>query len=45
MANERAYTTRNSGTKEKPVWERFFAITVADAILMSDKDGEEVKVK
>ncbi len=40
MANERAYTTRNTGTKEKPVWERWFAKTVADAVLMSDRNGE-----
>ena len=44
MANERAYTTRNTGTKEKPVWERWFAITVADAVRMSDKDGEEKNI-
>ena len=40
MANERAYTHRNVGTKEKPVWSRWFAKTVADAVLMSDRDGE-----
>lgn len=40
MANERVYTTRNVGTEENPTWEIWFAITVADAVLMSDKDGE-----
>ncbi len=40
MANERAFTYRNTGTKEKPVWERWFAKTVADAVLMSDKADE-----
>lgn len=40
MANERSYTKRNVGSKEKPIWEIWFAITVADAVLMSDKKGE-----
>ncbi len=40
MANERVYTTRNVGNEEMPRWERWFAITVADAVMMSDKDGE-----
>lgn len=40
MANERAYTTRNAGTQENPSWEVWFAVTVADAVLMSDKDNE-----
>lgn len=44
MVNERAYTFRNVGKKEKPVWEKWFAITVADAIMMSDKDGEEKNI-
>lgn len=45
MVNERAYTTRNVGKKEKPIWERWFAITVADAVLMSDKDGETQNIR
>lgn len=40
MANERAYTLRNVGTEEAPVWELWFAVTVADSVMMSDKDGE-----
>lgn len=40
MANERAYTLRNVGTEKAPIWERWFATTVADAVVMSDKDGE-----
>lgn len=40
MANERSYTLRNVGTPDVPVWEIWFAITVADAVMMSDKDGE-----
>lgn len=40
MANERAFSYRNVGTKESPVWEKWFQKTVADAVLMSDSDGE-----
>lgn len=40
MANERVHTLRNAGTEETPVWEKWFAVTVADAVLMSDRDGE-----
>lgn len=40
MANERVITVRNTGTEEAPVWERWFAFTVADAVLISDKDNE-----
>lgn len=36
MANERVYTLVNKGTEEKPVWEIWFAITVADAVKMTD---------
>lgn len=36
MANERIYTARNAGTKEAPKWELWFAITIADAVKMSD---------
>lgn len=39
MAKERVFTYRNVGTSEKPVWEKWFQKTVADAVLMSD--GEE----
>lgn len=40
MAKERSYLNRNVGTKESPVWEKWFAITVADAVMMSDGDDE-----
>lgn len=40
MAKERAFLNRNVGTKESPTWEKWFAITVADAVMMSDADGE-----
>ena len=40
MANERAFSYRNVGTKESPVWEKWFQKTVSDAVLMSDKEGE-----
>lgn len=40
MANERVQLTRNTGTESTPVWQKWFAITVADAVKMSDKDGE-----
>ena len=45
MANERAYVTRNTGTAESPIWERWFFKTVADAVMMSDKDGETKNIK
>lgn len=40
MKIERAYLSRNVGKKEKPIWKRWFAYTVADAVLMSEDDGE-----
>ena len=40
MANERVFMYRNTGTESAPVWEKWFAKTVADAVLMSDADGE-----
>ena len=41
MAKERVFTYRNVGTAEKPVWEKWFQKTVADAVLMSDGEEEE----
>ena len=40
MAKERSFLTRNVGTEETPIWEKWFAITVADAVMMTDADGE-----
>ena len=40
MANERRFAYRNTGTAETPVWEKWFMKTIADAVLMSDSDGE-----
>ena len=40
MAKERAFLNRNVGTKESPTWEKWFAITVADAVMMTDGDNE-----
>lgn len=40
MAKERVFTYRNTGTESAPVWEKWFQKTVADAVLMSDADGE-----
>lgn len=40
MAKERAFTYRNTGTEQDPVWEKWFQKTVADAVLMSDTEGE-----
>lgn len=40
MAKERAFLNRNVGSKETPVWEKWFAITVADAVMMTDDDNE-----
>lgn len=42
MANERAFSYRNVAEKgQPPVWEKWFMKTVADAVYMSDADGEE----
>lgn len=41
MANERAFMYRNTAQSGKtPVWEKWFAKTVADAVMMSDNEGE-----
>ncbi len=40
MANERAWTYRNTGTPETPVWEKWFQKTVADAVYVTDERGE-----
>ncbi|MDO4313789.1 MAG: hypothetical protein Q4C52_11970 [Eubacteriales bacterium] len=40
MAKERVFTYRNTGTEDNPVWVKWFQKTVADAVLMSDADGE-----
>lgn len=40
MANERVYTARNAGTEETAKWEIWFAITVADAVKMSDDPND-----
>lgn len=45
MAKERAFLNRNVGTKESPTWEKWFAITVADAVMMSDADGESKNIE
>lgn len=45
MANERAWMYRNTGTEEAPIWAKWFAKTVADAVMMSDKEGEELNIK
>lgn len=44
MAKERAWMTRNTGTAEAPVWEKYFPKTVVDAIYASDADGETKKI-
>lgn len=44
MAKERAWMTRNAGTAEAPVWEKYFPKTVVDAIYASDADGETRKI-
>ena len=41
MAKERVFQYRNTGTQESPVWEKWFQKTVADAVLMTDNDGED----
>lgn len=41
MANERILLVRNTGTKEKAVWEVWLPVTVPDAVMMSDNPTEE----
>ena len=45
MAKERVTTYRNTGTEADPVWEKYYNKTVADAVLMSDSDGETKNIK
>ena len=45
MAKERVLLTRNVGTVDSPVWEKWYAKTIADAVLMSDADGETKNIK
>lgn len=40
---ERTYLVRNAGTEDAPAWEKWFAYTVADAVLMSD-DGSKTTI-
>lgn len=42
MANERVWMYRNVGTKESPVWEKWFAKTVADAVKMGENDEKSI---
>ena len=42
MANERVWMYRNVGTKESPVWEKWFAKTVADAVKMGVDDERTI---
>ena len=45
MANERVTMSRNTAPKgEAPKWERYFPKTVVDAILASDREGEDKTV-
>lgn len=45
MAKERVTTYRNTGTETEPVWEKYYNKTVADAVMMSDSDGETKNIK
>lgn len=44
MAKERVALMRNTGTADEPNWEVWFAKTVADAVMMTDNDGEEQNI-
>lgn len=45
MANERVTMARNTAPNgETPKWERYFPKTVVDAILASDREGENKTV-
>lgn len=43
MANEISYNLRNTGTDKEPVWEKWFAITVAEAVKMGADDPTTIK--
>lgn len=40
MALEKVFNYRNTGTAEKPVWEKWFQKTVADAVYIADAKGD-----
>lgn len=42
MANERVWNYRNTGTKEEPVWEKWFQKTVADAVYMDESGSKTI---
>ena len=44
MANEKiSYNLRNIGTEESPVLEKWFAITIAEAVRMGADDPSTIK--
>ena len=43
MANEIAYNLRNTGTEDAPVLEKWFAITIAEAVKMGADDETTIK--
>ena len=43
MANEVSYNLRNTGTDKAPVWEKWFAITIAEAVRMGADDPTTIK--
>lgn len=45
MAKERVTLSRNTGTKENPIWEVWFGKTVYDAVMMSDNEKETKNIK
>lgn len=42
MANERAWMYRNTGTKEVPVWEKWFVKTMADAVFVDEAGDKNI---
>lgn len=45
MAKERVQSNRNTGTKRDPVWSKYYPVTVADAVMMSDSDSEQQNIQ
>lgn len=43
MANEVSYNLRNTGSDKAPVWEKWFAITIAEAVKMGADDPTTIK--
>lgn len=42
MPKKKVLPYRNFGTEENPIWEEYYTITIADAVLL--KDGSDITI-